>query len=215
MKKVIVFKVEDVLVKDFNKEDSLRRAVSIETNKLKKSVGLDVLEEELKKKKKNGEDCDELKIESLKKWKEIEGDVKKKEEEKIEWVDRREKEFYDREFERSKFKGGIGEIMMVLKGMKERLGVNVVFVTDHRKSKVVGILWNNGLRDVEVENCNGNWIERVLEDCGKSKEDVILFSNKRGDLESGEEWGIKVENFSVELEGMNGFMGKIGLRMCA
>lgn len=44
MKKVIVFRVEDVLVKDFNKEDSLKRAVSIETNKLKKSVGLDVLE---------------------------------------------------------------------------------------------------------------------------------------------------------------------------
>ena len=187
MKKVIVFRVEDVLVKDFNKEDSLKRAITIETNKLKKSVGLDVLERE----------------------------IKKKEAEKKEWVDRRERVFYDREFERSKFKGGIGEIMKVLKGMKERLGVNVVFVTDHRKSKVGGILWNNGLRDVEVENCNGNWIERVLEDCGKSKEDVILFSNKQSDLESGEEWGIKVENFRVELEGMNGFMGKLGLKMCA
>ena len=90
-----------------------------------------------------------------------------------------------------------------------------MFVTDHRKSKVGGILWNNGLRDVEVESCNGNWIDRVLEECGKSKEDVILFSNKQSDLESGEEWGIKVENFRVELEGMNGFMGKIGLKMCA
>lgn len=206
MKKVIVFRVEDVLVKDFNKEDSLKRAVSIETNKLKKSVGLDVLEREIKKKGKDEEDCEELKVESMEKW---------KEKEKKEWVERREREFYDREFERRKFKGGIGEIMKVLKGMKERLGVVVVFVTDHRKSKVGGILWNNGLRDVEVENCNGNWIERVLDDCGKSKEDVILFSNKRGDLESGEEWGIKVENFRVEMEGMNGFMGKIGLKRCA
>ena len=214
MKKVIVFRVEDVLVKDFNKEDSLRRAVSIETNKLKNSVGLDVLEKEIKEKEKNEEDCEELKVERMEKWKEIEGKVRKKEVEKKEWVDRRERVFYDREFERSKFKGGIGEIMKVLKGMKERLGVNVVFVTDHRKSKVGGILWNNGLRDVEVENCNGNWIERVLEDCGKSKEDVILFSNKQSDLESGEEWGIKVENFRVELEGMNGFMGKLGLKMC-
>ena len=214
MKKVIVFRVEDVLVKDFNKEDSLKRAVSIETNKLKKSVGLDVLEREIKKKGKDEEDCEELKVERMEKWKEIEGKVRKKEVEKKEWVDRRERVFYDREFERSKFKGGIGEIMKVLKGMKERLGVNVVFVTDHRKSKVGGILWNNGLRDVEVENCNGNWIERVLEDCGKSKEDVILFSNKQSDLESGEEWGIKVENFRVELEGMNGFMGKLGLKMC-
>ena len=188
MKKVIVFRVEDVLVKDFNKEDSLRRAVSIETNKLKKSVGLAVLEREIKKKGKDEEDCEELKAESMEKWKEIEGKVRMKEKEKKEWVERMEREFYDREFERSKFKSGIGEIMKVLKGMKERMGVNVVFVTDHRKSKVGGILWNNGLRDVEVENCNGNWIERVLDDCGKNKEDVILFSNKRGDLESGEEW---------------------------
>ena len=49
MKKVIVFKVEDVLVKDFNKEDCLKRAISIEINKLKRSVGLDVLEKEIKK----------------------------------------------------------------------------------------------------------------------------------------------------------------------
>ena len=50
MKKVIVFRVENVLVKDFNKKDSLKRAITIETNKLKKSVGLDVLEREIKKK---------------------------------------------------------------------------------------------------------------------------------------------------------------------
>lgn len=50
MKKVIVFRVENVLVKDFNKIESLERAVAIETNKLKRNVGLDVLEKELKKK---------------------------------------------------------------------------------------------------------------------------------------------------------------------
>lgn len=215
MKKVIVFRVENVLVKDFNKAESLERAVAIETNKLKRNVGLDVLEKELKKKGKNDEERELVKKECKKRWEEIGDKLSMKIKEKGEWVERREREFYDREFERSKFKSGIGEIMKVLKGMKERMGVNVVFVTDHRKSKVGGILWNNGLRDVEVENCNGNWIERVLDDCGKNKEDVILFSNKRGDLESGEEWGIKVENFRVEMEGMNGFMGKIGLKMCA
>ena len=50
MKKVIAFRFENVLVKDFNKIESLERAVAIETNKLKKNVGLDVLEKELKKK---------------------------------------------------------------------------------------------------------------------------------------------------------------------
>ena len=109
---------EDVLVKDFNKEDSLKRAVSIETKKLKKSVGLDVFEKEIKKKDKDEEDCEELKVESMEKWNEIEGKVRMKEKEKKEWVERREREFYDREFERSKFKSGIGEIMKVLKGMK-------------------------------------------------------------------------------------------------
>lgn len=187
MKKVIVFRVEDVLVKDFNKEDSLRRAISIETNKLKKRTGVELEEEEYEK----------IKME------------------KKEWVDRKEREFYDREFERNKFKGGIGEIMKVLKGMKERMGVEVMFVTDRRKSKVGSILWSNGLRDVEVESCNGNWIERVLDGCEKDKEDVIFFSNKQSDLENSENWGIKVENFRVELEGMNGFMGKLGLKMCA
>ncbi len=215
MKKVIVFRVEDVLVKDFNKEDSLKRAVSIETNKLKRSVGLDVLEKEIKKKCKGKEDCEGLKVERMEKWKEIEGKVRMKEMERKEWVDRKEREFYDREFERSKFKGGVGELFKVLKGMKERLGVDVVFVTDHRISKVGCILWNNGLRDVEVESCNGNWVERVLNNSGKCKEDVILFSNRQSDLESSEIWGIKVVNFRVELEGMNGFMGKIGLKMCA
>lgn len=215
MKKVIVFKVEDVLVKDFNKEDCLKRAISIEINKLKRSVGLDVLEKEIKKKSKGGEDCERMKEEREEKWMEIERMVKIKEEEKKKWVDRREREFYDREFERCKFKGGIRDILKVLKSMEKRMGLVVVFITDHRRSKVNGIMWNNGLRDVEVESCNGNWIERILDDCGMSKEDVILFSNKQSDLENGEEWGIKVENFRVELEGMNGFMGKLGLKMCA
>ena len=213
MKKVIVFRVEDVLVKDFNKEDSLRRAVSIETNKLKKSVGLDVIDREIKK---NGtEDCEKLKMERMEKWKEIEGKIEIKEMEKKEWVERREREFYDRDFEKSKFKAGIGEIIKVLKGMKERVGVDVVCVTDHRKGKVGEILWNNGLRNEEVESCDEKWIERVLDNRGKSKEDVILFSNKQTDLICGKEWGIKVENFRVESEGLNGLMRKIGLKTCA
>jgi len=136
MKRVIVFRVEDVLVKDFNKQDILKRAISIETNKLKKSVGLDVLEKELKKKGKNDEDCDVLKEECVEKWREIEGKVKMKEKEKKEWVEKRERVFFENEFERSKFKNGVGEIMRVLKGMKEKTKVEIVFVSDYRKSKV-------------------------------------------------------------------------------
>ncbi len=146
---------------------------------------------------------------------ESEENVRMQEMEKKEWVDRKEREYYDREFENSMFKGGIREILKVLNGMKENMGVEVVFITNQRKSKVRGILRNNDLKDVEIESYSENWIERVLADCGKSKEDVIMFSNKQSDLESSEEWGIKVENFRVELEGMNGFMEKVGLKRCA
>lgn len=213
MKKVIVFRVEDVLVKDFNKEDSLKRAVSIETNKIKRSVGLDVLEREIKKKR--GDNLGKLEAEAEEKRNEIEEKIKIKEREKKEWVEKKEREFYDREFEKSKFKGGIGDILKVLNRMKERVGINIVFVTDHKLNKVDWILWNNGLKEEVAERSCGNWIDRVLDACGKSKEDVIMFSNKQSDLECGGEWGIKVENFRVELEGMNGFMRKIGLKMCA
>ena len=214
MKKVIVFRVEDVLVKDFNKEESLKRAISVETNKLKKSVGLDVLERELKKQR-NDKNCEAIKEKMTEKWNEIAGKVREMETERNEWVERKEREFYDKEFERSKFRNGVEEVMKVLKGIKERKGVEVVFVSDHRKSKVESILWSNGLRDFEVENCNGDWIGRVSERSGKSKGDMIMLSNKESDLKNSVEWGIKVDRIRMEQEGVSGFMGKIGLKQCA
>jgi len=86
------------------------------------------------------------------------------------------------------------------------------FVSLHRKSKVESILWNNGLREMDVENCSGCWIERIIENSGKDRGDVVLFSNDIGDLECGELWGITVELFNAEIEGVGGFMGKIGLK---
>ena len=184
MKKVIVFKVENVLVKDFNRDESFRRAMAIEVNKLKRSKGVDMVGKELQRIEK----------------------------EKMEWVDRREREFYKKEFEKSKFKNGCGEIMKVLEVMKERVGVEIVFVSKYRKGKVESVLWSNGLRDMEVESCNGDWVNMVIEKRGYGKEDIVMFSNDNNDIERGEEWGIKVEKLNVEKEGINGFMGKIGLR---
>jgi hypothetical protein len=187
MKKVIVFKVENVLVKDFNKEESFRRAMAVGVNKLKRSAGVDMVGKELERIEK----------------------------EKKEWVERREKEFYNNEFERSKFKNGCGEIMKVLEFIKDRMGVEVVFVSKYRKGKVESVLWSNGLRNMEVESCNGDWVSRVIEKRGKRKEDIVMFSNDINDIERGEEWGIKVERLNVEKEGINGFMSKIGLRQSA
>ncbi len=215
MKKVIVFRVEDVLVKDFNRAQSFDRAILIEENKLKRNLGLDVLEMELKRKRKNNENCDLLSKESKEKWEEFHDKIMMKIDEVSDRVDRREKAFNDNEFERSKFKRGIGEILSVLMGIKERMNLEIVFVSDYRKSKVERVLWNNGLRDVKVVKHHGNWWDGVLNDCGKIREDMIFFSNDEGDMWLNSAWGIRVENFRVELEGMNGFMGKLGLKMCA
>ena len=215
MKKVIVFRVEDVLVKDFNRAQSFDRAILIEENKLKRNLGLDVLEMELKRKRKNNENCDLLSKESKEKWEEFHDKIMMKIDEVSDRVDRREKAFNDNEFERSKFKRGIGEILSVLMGIKERMNLEIVFVSDYRKSKVERVLWNNGLRDVKVVKHHGNWWDGVLNDCGKISEDMIFFSNDEGDMWLNSAWGIRVENFRVELEGMNGFMGKLGLKMCA
>ena len=187
MKKVIVFRVENVLVKDFNREESLRRTIVVEVNKLKRKSGEDVTKE----------------------------DIERIEREKNEWVDRREKEFYEREFERSKFKNGVGEMMGVLKYMKDRVGVETVFVSKYRKGKVEGVLWCNGLRDIKVDTCRGDWVERVTEGLGNDKEDIVMFSNDTSDMEKMGEWGITVERLDVEKEGIGGFMNKIGLRQSA
>jgi hypothetical protein len=187
MKKVIVFRVENVLVKDFNKEDSYRRIMVIETNRLRRNAGSE----------------------------EVEKDLEKIESEKRKWVERREKEFYDKEFERSKFKNGVGEIMKVLYDMKGRMGLEMVFVSKYRKGKIESVLWGNGLREVDVENCSGDWVGRVLERSGKEVEDVVMFSNDLNDMERREEWGIKVERLNAEKEGIEGVMGKLGLRRSA
>ena len=46
---------------------------------------------------------------------------------------------------------------------------------------------------------------------GRERKDVVLLSNEKEDWERREEWGIKVEGFSVEKEGRTGFLGKLGL----
>ena len=206
---ILIFKVENVLVKDFNKEESLKRAISMESNRLKSSVGLDILEKKLKKTRK----VDESILNAIvAKRKEIENRMKKIEEEKQVWVERREREFYDNQFERSKFKRGVGDVMNILKVMKDRNILDVVFVSDYKKSKVERILWSNGLRGYIIENCHGNWLDKILKDSGKQKDDIVYFSNNSDDMERGVEWGITIERLDLDSEGISGFMSKIGVK---
>ena len=111
MKKLLIFKVENILVKEFNKEESLKRAISLETNRLKKSVGLDALEKELEKTGK----VDERMIAVIaEKWNAIEDRMREIEVKKKAWVEQRERDFYENEFEKSKFKKEVREVMKVL-----------------------------------------------------------------------------------------------------
>lgn len=215
MKKVIVFRVEDVLVKDFNREESLKRVVVIGENRIRRGVGLEEIEREYRRKCRCKEDgCEELE-KSIRELKgKIEGELRRNEVECRKKVERREKEFYDVEFERSKFKVGVKEVLRVLKGM-EGMGVEVYFMSDYRKSKVGRLLWNNGMREVEVMSGSGDWVGRVLDGSGKERRDVVLFSNKGSDKEREEELNIKVERYDVEGEGIKGLFGKIGLKQCA
>ena len=105
--------------------------------------------------------------------------------------------------------------MKVLYDMKGRMGLEMVFVSKYRKGKIESVLWGNGLREVDVENCSGDWVGRVLERSGKEVEDVVMFSNDLNDMERREEWGIKVERLNAEKEGIEGVMGKLGLRRSA
>ena len=190
----MIFKVENILVKEFNKEESLKRAISLETNRLKKSVGLDALEKELEK---TGKVDERMKAVIAEKWNAIEDRMREIEVKKKAWVEQRERDFYENEFE------------SVLKDSKR---LNVIFVSDYRKSKVESILWRNGLRDYIIEECHGNWLERILKDSGKRKEDIVYFSNNQDDMERGVKWGIKVERLNLDEERVSDFMGKIGLK---
>ena len=102
--------------------------------------------------------------------------------------------------------------MKVMSVLKDSKRLNVIFVSDYRKSKVESILWRNGLRDYIIEECHGNWLERILKDSGKRKEDIVYFSNNQDDMERGVKWGIKVERLNLDEERVSDFMGKIGLK---
>ena len=51
MKKVIVIKMEKVMVRDFDREEFVEKNVKKEENRLSKRIGLYMLEEELRERK--------------------------------------------------------------------------------------------------------------------------------------------------------------------
>lgn len=123
-------------------------------------------------------------------------------------VDEKRAEFYKSEFGK-KLKDGWNEVFGVLRMLEEKKGVAVFVVSKHMKFKEV--LRRLGCGEMEMVDFRGDWLEEILRLTGRERKDVVLSSNEKEDWERREEWGIKVEGFSVEKEGRTGFLGKLGL----
>ena len=260
MKKVIVIKMENVMVKDFDRKESMERNVRPEEKKLSERIGLYMLEEELRERKylerlmKQKEEVEKMEVsegdEVRKKrenwekkekrfwqleekwgkkvfgkedWEALEEKIRVKREEMNQLWDkdevkrkmmgkvlRREKEFYEKEFENSKLKRGMGEILGVLRVLREKCGLEI-FVVSKYVNYVRRILYVNGCEDLKVVNFREDWVEEILKETGRERNEVILFSNEREDVSRSEMWGIKVEGLDVKEGKKEEFLKKIGI----
>ena len=132
MKEVVIIRMEDVLVKEFDRIASYRR-------EMKKA--LDALQD------------DRLTEEQFNvALRRIEAQVASR-------VKERERRFYDTDYERSKVKKGVKELFDYARIIGVKKGLELGVVSSHVKSKVWQILRLNGLQDISVVDLNEKWIE--------------------------------------------------------
>ena len=202
MKKVIVFRVEGVLVKDYDvlKMYDLKMRRSVKEMLKKENVEL------------KGDDWEEMKkeVEELKNGFEENGDVEKRlkmrdvlrrmEEMENEGKDRMlemKRKFMDGSFEKRKI--SVKEDLEDLERVKDLVGdMKMVFVSKYGRMRVTRLLKNNGLKGFEVI---GSLDE--LEDV--EKEDVIVFGCEE-DVEKMDEKGMK------GVLGVNDMWKEIGIK---
>lgn len=164
MKKVIVFRVENVLVKGYDE----KRMDEVSGKKLLKGlVGEEFIEKELMKED-GGKKVMMSGVEMVEKMKELEKkfeedgeiekrfwmrDVRRKMEEREEGKERRLEEMRRKNLEEGFEKRRIEkkEELKDLERICERVGGRMVFVSGIRKGRIERLLRNNGLRKFEVE----------------------------------------------------------------
>ena len=165
MRKVIVFKVENVLVKGYDE----RKSDEMSGKRLVKEImGEEMFEREFMKdvgKRKEVMSCGEMivKMLELERRFEEEGDVmrkfwmrdvRKRMEEREEGKDKRlegmRKKYYEDGFVRKVI--GIRNDLIDLERICEVTGSRMIFVSGERRSKVENLLYCNGLRRFEVES---------------------------------------------------------------
>ena len=214
-----------MLEKELKKKE--KRIGKLEENLKKKEKGIGKLEENLKKKEKRIGELEEKwgkKVLGKEEWMELEEKIRVKREEMNKLWDkdevervmrgkvlRREKEFYGREIENSTLKRGMDEILRVLRVLREKCGLEI-FVVSKYVNNVKGILCRNGCDDLKVVNFRGDWVEEILKETGRGRNEVILFSNEGEDVSMSEVWGIKVEGFDVREGKKEEFLKKIGIK---
>lgn len=187
MKKVIVFRVENVLVKDYDEVKMFDLKKRRLVKEMLEKVGLEL----------EGKEWDEMKIEVIK-WKEgfeKEGDVEKMmkmrdvlrrmdkiEEDGKEVMLEMKRKFMDGSFEKKKM--GMREDLEDLERVKDRVGdMKMVFVSRYGRMRVKRLLKNNGLKEFEVV---GSMDElEVVE-----KDNMIVFGNEE-DVKKMEGMGVK------------------------
>ncbi len=184
MRKTIVFKVENVLVKEFDE----KRMDEVNGRKiLKGMLGEGLFEKEFVKVEDGGKRKVMSFIEMVGKMEELERkfeedgnlmkkywmrDVRKRIEE---WDKRKEKRLEDmkKKYLEEGFEKRVIGVRNELKDLESicgRIGGRMVFISDKRKSRVERLLYNNGLRVFEVRD--------DLEFIKKEEEkDVIVFDN--------------------------------------
>ena len=187
MKKVIVFRVENVLVKDYDEVKMFDLKKRRLVKEMLEKVGLEL----------EGKEWDEMKKEVIK-WKEgfeKEGDVEKMmkmrdvlrrmdemEEDGKEVMLEMKRKFMDGSFEKKKM--GMREDLEDLERVKDRVGdMKMVFVSRYGRMRVKRLLKNNGLKEFEVV---GSMDElEVVE-----KDNMIVFGNEE-DVKKMEGMGVK------------------------
>ena len=179
MKKVIVFQIENVLMKVYD-EKKMDEAAG--KKMVKEMVGMEMFEKEFKKEDGGVMECGEIleRMRDLERKFEEEGNVEKRywmrdlRRKMEEWEEGKEKRMEERrkknlEYSFEKKVIGKREELKDLEKICERVGGRMIFVSGERKSRVEKLLNNNGLRVFEVE--------RDLEFLKEVEEEAVVFDS--------------------------------------
>lgn len=179
MKKVIVFQIENVLMKVYD-EKKMDEAAG--KKMVKEMVGMEMFEKEFKKEDGGVMECGEIleKMRDLERKFEEEGNVEKRywmrdlRRKMEEWEEGKEKRMEERRKKNLEysFEKKVIEKREELKDLEkicERVGGRMIFVSGERKSRVEKLLNNNGLRVFEVE--------RDLEFLKEVEEEAVVFDS--------------------------------------